>query len=66
MKEHRRKIILGNENASTDGNRPIVPSKSGPGDVYQNQRELLSQDKLLTFPLTFRYVFGKRVIPGRA
>lgn len=60
------RIILWDECPASDGNGAIDLSRSGSREVYQRPEDLLSQDELLTFPWAFKYVFGKRVIPGRA
>ena len=51
-----------------------LPASDGKGmnhqvrfdEVYRTPEELSSQDELLNFPWAFKYVFGKRVRPGRA
>jgi len=67
MKEHRQsRIIFWDECPSFDGDGTANLLKPGSGNVYRSQEEFFYQDELLNFPLVFRYVFGKRVIPGRA
>lgn len=51
-----------------------LPASDGKGmnhqvrfdEVYRTPEELSSQDELLNFTWAFKYVFGKRVRPGRA
>lgn len=61
MKDHR---IFPSELLASNGNG--MNHQVRFDEVYRTPEELSSQDELLDFPWSFKYVFGKRVIPGRA